>query len=410
MSDSQKFELYGFLAYVPLDMGFITPVFAAGEELFIQVSNDNICIEEFVTVPAEQKLITPNPLPFRIERRKGDACIFGFKFNEIEIYYDECFDLSDYLKIRLLSTLVDPLVRDMVESFSTLMAGRGNPVEKIRETDLILDLRGMLGISFEEITSKKEIQKEQLMQRQRYFMKEIGRFKEDMHELEMKERIGAAIGTPVGAFIPFIFAFGAAATAIFSSSKSKSYIHFDAISSKIELIEYRWSSLILFQENYDSLINLMEERNHLIGEVWAYFKEHTQDMSREHKLTTFEKIKQMRYSQETVLISINKFVDNHWTEYWQQHYFMDDEVRERLSGNLDKLELSLYHSSANLIKLRSQKLIILDCLANGSTNYMNSVYELWLLRLEDKILSAEGNADELRKWISEISKSMKRLR
>ncbi|SDF14190.1 hypothetical protein SAMN05216464_11397 [Mucilaginibacter pineti] len=404
MDTNQSYQLYGFIEYLPLDMGFVTPVFLFDSEFYVQLSDDSRFIESFIKLPSgEPDLIRANQLPFNIACQTGDECIFGFKFNDFEIYYDVCLDLSRYLKVRLLSSLEDPWVKEMVESF----------ISSSREPEV----PDYLPVKYSGITAVEDCRKliepvmyysaDQLKYTAEifYFYSNFNsEFKDTsalLYDRINKSDLNSALSKFWITAMPTVII---AAMGMATHTKQNSGIHFDKINRLIALLENDWYSTTLFEMNFVLIIDLIKERNDVLHNVWGYFKEHLDDMSHAHRLATYEKIKQVKDAQGYALKSIDHYVSGKSTAYWKNNYFSrDNEVRNRLLMNLSRMEETLTTYHGEIAKYESQRHSLAELNASRGDE-MKPVYGNWINELDNKISVTERNVQEIQRWIVLVHK------
>ncbi len=97
MDSNDKYSLYGYIEFVPIIAGFVTPVFVRNEELYVEISFNNK-IEYFEIIPAyygasivnERRLI-------KLDIEQGSECQYAFKWDE-KVLYGSSIELVKELK------------------------------------------------------------------------------------------------------------------------------------------------------------------------------------------------------------------------------------------------------------------------------------------------------------------------
>jgi len=101
MLNSNLYQLYGYLEVLPLDNGFVTPIFIRGEDFFTQI-DDNDKISDFQKIPRELGgKIQEAPANMNISKMTSQPTLFAFKW-EGNVFYehkDQMVDLLQYIKL-----------------------------------------------------------------------------------------------------------------------------------------------------------------------------------------------------------------------------------------------------------------------------------------------------------------------
>jgi hypothetical protein len=117
MKEKHTYTLHGHIEFVPLEKGFITPIFMFDSNFFAQVIDDYHKIESFELIPDEYiNMIDTTSVNSEIQKKCKDNCLFGFK-NVDFTFYGDYNTVRDYLKKDMLTTNYDHYLSYCVESF-----------------------------------------------------------------------------------------------------------------------------------------------------------------------------------------------------------------------------------------------------------------------------------------------------
>ncbi|MCX6318258.1 MAG: DnaA/Hda family protein [Bacteroidetes bacterium] len=116
MKPNQKYKLYGSIEALDYETGFVTPIFKSGENLFMQVTDNNQTIQDFVIVPIYFQHSKINPINTTIEKSAGEECLFGFKWKD-NIEYKESGKLASFFKNKLPCIEINSYLEEQLVDF-----------------------------------------------------------------------------------------------------------------------------------------------------------------------------------------------------------------------------------------------------------------------------------------------------
>lgn len=86
MKRNEKYDLFGYIEFVPIIYGFVTPVFIKSDTLFLEVSSNNK-IDHFELLPDHYKeLVAPGASNKEICCVIGDYCLYAFKNKDLLLF------------------------------------------------------------------------------------------------------------------------------------------------------------------------------------------------------------------------------------------------------------------------------------------------------------------------------------
>src|SRR5215210_7887176 len=86
MKRNDKYNLYGYIEFVPIEAGFVTPVFTQSDKLYLEISSNNK-IEDFEIIPDNyREAIKIEVTNSKHELKQGDDCWYAFKWKETILY------------------------------------------------------------------------------------------------------------------------------------------------------------------------------------------------------------------------------------------------------------------------------------------------------------------------------------
>lgn len=97
MIDNIIFKLYGYIEYLPVKAGFVTPVFLCDGQLYLEVVSNDFVVN-FEKIPGHYiDLLKREIREFDIEVKINDSCCYGFKYNEL-LYYGNSKSMSAFFE------------------------------------------------------------------------------------------------------------------------------------------------------------------------------------------------------------------------------------------------------------------------------------------------------------------------
>src|SRR5688500_10059168 len=92
----EKYHLVGHLEFLPVENGFVSPVFSREGKLFLQVIDVSNIITAFEEI-REDNLYQHSESKYSLE--VGDECVFAFKYTSVVFY--TCANMATYLRTQI---------------------------------------------------------------------------------------------------------------------------------------------------------------------------------------------------------------------------------------------------------------------------------------------------------------------
>lgn len=97
MKANPKYDLYGYLEFFPVDIGFVTPVFIKENSYYIETETNNYTFD-LITLPNEYlKFITREKKQINLKFGKSNECYYALKYFD-NIYFGTGITLVDTIK------------------------------------------------------------------------------------------------------------------------------------------------------------------------------------------------------------------------------------------------------------------------------------------------------------------------
>lgn len=291
--------LHGYIQYVPLDAGFVTPVFKAGSNKFVQIADENGQITDFQEIPVDRHfMIFSNPLPFSIIRNIGEPAVYGFKFNNIEIYYDERPELSSYIEERIGPWSNNEYLAKTVSSFASI---RNVPQKVLRQEIDFTRHAKAIDQSWSTILYRYRSLYEYL---NTALLKTINI--ESTLNIDKPDPI---FGVPIGGFLGglFGFIFGTFASNIYLKRHSER--HYQHLITEIKSLDFVIPYYIE-SEPEDAVRNLVEnlhQNAYIFISACSYYNEYRKELNYEHQRAVYDTLQQILVVQN---LEVKKFTNN----------------------------------------------------------------------------------------------------
>jgi DNA-binding NarL/FixJ family response regulator len=147
MNGKNKYLLSGYIELLPIEMGFVTPIFSNGQQLFIQNIDSECIIVGFEQIPEN--------IEYQIESstcsiQVGDKCLFAFKHENVQ--YDSYENLVIFFNKQILQQDIKSNVKECIYNFIDSY----NDPENIAEKENVL-ARKRIEWKYKSVYSKLKV-------------------------------------------------------------------------------------------------------------------------------------------------------------------------------------------------------------------------------------------------------------
>jgi hypothetical protein len=329
-------------------------------------------------------MIFSNPLPFSIKRNTGEPAVYGFKFNDVEIYYDERPELSSYIEERIGSWSDNEYLAKTVSSFASV---RNIPQKVLRhEVDFTRHAKA-IDQSWSTILYRYQSLYEYL---HTALLKTINI--ESTLNIDKPDPIfGVPIGSVLGGFFGSI-------VGIFASNlylKRHSERHYLHLITEIKSLDFAFPYYIE-SEPEDAVRNLVEnlhQNAYIFISACSYYNEYRKELNYEHQRAVYDKLQQIVVVQNLV---VKKFTNN------LNELMCGRPLNLLAIDGLDKLEGDL-HAANELLQQYAARRIDLNHLIEAAPT----------LKTKERYLNEQDqlsiNMDKLNEQIHFIQQRIKEL-
>lgn len=138
MDAKTELELKGFVQYIPLEAGFIMPVFGFDDRLYVQYSLDNKTICDFQLLPDYYQNILIE-VDSTLNRKCGENVLFGFKWNN-DVKFKDFTRLTSYLEQDIAPQVKNAYLKKSISTFleDYYYSKKLDKLAKIRKSALLL--------------------------------------------------------------------------------------------------------------------------------------------------------------------------------------------------------------------------------------------------------------------------------
>jgi hypothetical protein len=117
MQSERVYILYGYIELLPVEAGFVIPVFEHEDDLYLQISKDEININDFELIPVHYKeIVTAKRASYQIVKGTGNDCLFAFKWNN-EVWFYGYNNLFSSLSVVSSDNQADARLKECIIAF-----------------------------------------------------------------------------------------------------------------------------------------------------------------------------------------------------------------------------------------------------------------------------------------------------
>jgi hypothetical protein len=402
MDKRETYSLHGYLYYVPLEMGFITPVFELGSDKYIQVSDDNGLISSFEKIPSEKySRIIYNPLPFDIRRSNSDPCLYGFKFNDDEVYYDEGIELAEYIGERTGDFSDNEYLFESVNSFARFSRRKKH---RFYKPDFTTGGLAMLD------------ECESLMRRHSHslYRMNVHSYPELMNMralcvIEKPEAEKKIQPFPISVFWGLVSLISAGASGVYSKQRSNE--HFGQLMNKIKSIDFRLPRTLDVEPEkaVNLIVELLEEKKRSFFMTCQYYNDCRKELTIEHQYYVYERLQNFVSRQDNDLRLIKDYLDRVLERYYNENSRFERSIHQQLTYNLNEFTLRLNDALEFREEFEKQRSELIRLLSDAPSAESKKRYKYELQKLQRNIEGVDIQIKQIMEWMRELTDRLKYL-